>query len=34
VSIAAEIIALQWGGAGERLSDLSGRIRHDESAPS
>ena len=34
VSIAAEIIALQWGGAGERLSDLSGRIHHDESAPS
>jgi len=33
VSIAAEIIALRWGGAGERLSDLSGRIHHDESAP-
>ena len=30
VSIAAEIIALHWGGAGHRLSDLSGRIHHDE----
>jgi xanthine dehydrogenase accessory factor len=26
VSIAAEMIALRWGGAGERLSGLSGRI--------
>jgi xanthine dehydrogenase accessory factor len=30
VSIAAEIIALRWGGAGERLSVLSGRIHHDD----
>jgi xanthine dehydrogenase accessory factor len=30
VSIAAEIIALRWGGAGERLSALSGRIHHDD----
>jgi xanthine dehydrogenase accessory factor len=30
VSIAAEVIALRWGGAGQRLSDLSGRIHHDE----
>ncbi|XVX21117.1 XdhC family protein [Actinomycetota bacterium] len=29
VSIAAEIIALRWGGHGERLSDISGRIHHD-----
>ncbi|MGZ8736960.1 MAG: XdhC family protein [Nocardioides sp.] len=28
VSIAAEIIALQWGGRGERLSDLDDRIHH------
>jgi xanthine dehydrogenase accessory factor len=26
VSIAAEIIALRWGGGGERLTELSGRI--------
>jgi xanthine dehydrogenase accessory factor len=26
VSIAAEIIALRWGGQGERLTDLAGRI--------
>jgi xanthine dehydrogenase accessory factor len=32
VSIAAEIIALRWGGAGQRLSALSGRIHHDDSA--
>jgi xanthine dehydrogenase accessory factor len=31
VSIAAEVIALRWGGAGQRLSALSGRIHHDES---
>jgi xanthine dehydrogenase accessory factor len=30
VSIAAEIIALRWGGAGKRLSALSGRIHHDD----
>ena len=31
VSIAAEIIALQWGGAGDRLAELDGPIhRHDE----
>ncbi|HEV2784257.1 MAG TPA: XdhC/CoxI family protein [Actinophytocola sp.] len=28
VSIAAEIIALRWGGKGERLSELTGRIHH------
>jgi len=28
VSIAAEIIALQWGGRGERLVERSGRIHH------
>lgn len=30
VSISAEIIALRWGGGGERLSERSGRIHHDE----
>lgn len=31
VSIAAEIIALHWGGAGDRLADLEGPIhKHDE----
>jgi xanthine dehydrogenase accessory factor len=30
VSIAAEIIASRWGGAGKRLSDTDGRIHHDE----
>lgn len=29
VSIAAEIIALQWGGGGDRLGDLAGPIHHD-----
>nr|WP_275941271.1 XdhC/CoxI family protein [Planosporangium flavigriseum] len=29
VSIAAEIIAARWGGSGERLSILDGRIHHD-----
>jgi xanthine dehydrogenase accessory factor len=29
VSIAAEIIARQWGGSGERLATLDGRIHHD-----
>ena len=28
VSIAAEIIALKWGGRGERLGSLEGRIHH------
>ncbi len=28
VSIAAEIIALKWGGKGERLGSLDGRIHH------
>ncbi|HEX4977344.1 MAG TPA: XdhC family protein, partial [Nocardioides sp.] len=28
VSIAAEIIALRWGGGGRRLSDLDARIHH------
>jgi xanthine dehydrogenase accessory factor len=28
ISIAAEIIALRWGGAGERLSGLEGPIHH------
>ncbi|HEU4422306.1 MAG TPA: XdhC family protein [Pilimelia sp.] len=32
VSIAAEIIAARWGGSGERLSGLAGRIHHDLSA--
>lgn len=30
VSIAAEIIALRWGGQGERLGTLSGPIHHEE----
>jgi xanthine dehydrogenase accessory factor len=29
VSIAAEIIALRWGGGGERLARTTGRIHHD-----
>jgi xanthine dehydrogenase accessory factor len=28
VSIAAEIIALRWGGGGLRLNELEGRIHH------
>ena len=32
VSIAAEIIASRWGGRGERLAALSGRIHHDAMA--
>ena len=28
VSIAAEIIATQWGGGGQRLADTTGRIHH------
>ncbi|MDQ3627366.1 MAG: XdhC family protein [Actinomycetota bacterium] len=31
VSIAAEIIALRWGGGGERLASLEGRIHHPPS---
>ncbi|HLR85838.1 MAG TPA: XdhC/CoxI family protein [Nocardioidaceae bacterium] len=30
VSIAAEIIAIRWGGGGDRLSELDGRIHHDD----
>ncbi len=29
VSIAAEIIALRWGGRGDRLAEVSGPIHHD-----
>jgi xanthine dehydrogenase accessory factor len=29
VSIGAEIIALRWGGTGDRLSAIQGRIHHD-----
>jgi xanthine dehydrogenase accessory factor len=29
VSIAAEIIARRWGGAGRPLTDTGGRIHHD-----
>ncbi len=29
VSIAAEIIALRWGGKGERLAEVGGPIHHD-----
>ena len=32
VSIAAEIIANQWGGSGQRLAALSDRIHHDPDA--
>jgi len=32
VSIAAEIIALRWGGRGERLSAMDGAIHHTHSA--
>jgi xanthine dehydrogenase accessory factor len=30
ISIAAEIIAGQWGGSGERLAQVGGRIHHDD----
>ncbi|MGW0172487.1 XdhC family protein [Rhodococcus sp. NPDC003322] len=30
VSIVAEIIELRWGGDGRRLSDVTGRIHHDD----
>jgi xanthine dehydrogenase accessory factor len=33
VSVAAEIIALRWGGAGDRLTDVEGPIHHDEHGP-
>jgi len=33
VSIGAEIIALRWGGTGDRLSATHGRIHHDTTAP-
>ena len=29
VSIAAEIIAARWGGSGQRLTALPGRIHHE-----
>ncbi|HEY9483862.1 MAG TPA: XdhC family protein [Micromonosporaceae bacterium] len=29
VSVAAEIISAQWGGSGERLTELAGRIHHE-----
>ncbi|HET8604832.1 MAG TPA: XdhC family protein, partial [Marmoricola sp.] len=28
ISVAAEIIAGQWGGSGERLAETGGRIHH------
>ncbi|GAA6525950.1 XdhC/CoxI family protein [Intrasporangium sp. DVR] len=33
ISIAAEIIALRWGGRGDRLSGLEGPIHHHEHEP-
>jgi len=30
ISIAAEIVATRWGGGGERLAELSGRIHHSD----
>ena len=33
VSIAAEIIAVRWGGGGERLARLDGRIHHEVKTP-
>lgn len=32
ISIAAEIVALQWGGTGERLIETTGRIHHESDA--
>ena len=29
ISVAAEIVAVRWGGRGERLSAVAGRIHHD-----
>ncbi len=33
VSIAAEIIAARWGGGGQRLSTMDGRIHHEPDTP-
>ena len=33
VSIAAEIIAMQWGGGGQRLNETAGRIHHGTGGP-
>jgi len=33
VSIAAEIIALRWGGGGGRLARMDGRIHHGQAVP-
>jgi xanthine dehydrogenase accessory factor len=33
VSIAAEIVASRWGGSGERLSEVEGRIHHHDLPP-
>ena len=30
MSIAAEIVALQWGGQGRRLQETSGAIHHHQ----
>ena len=30
MSIAAEIVALRWGGSGERLAATHGRIHHHD----
>jgi xanthine dehydrogenase accessory factor len=34
VSIAAEIIAVKWGGQGARLADVDGPIHHPTTRPS
>jgi xanthine dehydrogenase accessory factor len=33
VSIAAEIIARRWGGTGNRLGELAGRIHREHALP-
>ena len=33
VSIAAEIIAVRWGGGGGRLAEMDGRIHHEQHLP-
>jgi xanthine dehydrogenase accessory factor len=33
ISIAAEIVASRWGGSGERLSEVDGRIHHHDLPP-
>jgi xanthine dehydrogenase accessory factor len=33
ISIAAEIVASRWGGSGERLSEVEGRIHHHDLPP-